>query len=171
MIESISSSIEISVAVLCTNWTESLPAVDDLCRYVVLTAVLTNTDLLPKEFLDKIEISLVLTDDSMIQCLNHKYLGQNKPTNVLSFLYFDRCDNLPINSPLLLGDIILSFETTAREAEIENKSFLDHMSHLLVHGVLHLLGYDHSINSEAEKMENFERIILDDLGIDDPYIM
>jgi probable rRNA maturation factor len=110
------------------------------------------------------EISLLFCDDAFIQDLNKKWRGVDRPTNVLSFPSgSDLAENLA------LGDIALSHATALREAVAEGKSFGDHISHLLVHGCLHLLGFDHIEEEEAEEMETLEREILSRIGIDDPY--
>jgi len=114
---------------------------------------------------DGAELSVVLTDDEEIRVLNAQWRHQDKPTNVLSFPVPGPRDM----QPRLLGDIVIAYETTAREAEIEHKPFAHHLSHLAVHGFLHLLGYDHETEDEAETMERREREILARLDIADPY--
>lgn len=115
---------------------------------------------------DDAELSLLLTDDAHIRVLNRQWRDQDKPTNVLSFPSADEDDDEP--GPLI-GDVIVAHETTAREAAEEGKSFEDHFTHLLVHGLLHLFGYDHIEDDEAEEMEAFETEILAGLGVADPY--
>ena len=115
---------------------------------------------------DEAELSLLLTDDAHIRVLNRQWRDQDKPTNVLSFPSADEDDDEP--GPLI-GDVIVAYETTAREAAEEGKSFEDHFTHLLVHGLLHLFGYDHIEDDEAEEMEAFETEILAGLGVADPY--
>jgi probable rRNA maturation factor len=113
------------------------------------------------------EVAIVLTDDSGIRTLNRDWRGIDKPTNVLSF----PSAQTPANaspSPML-GDIAIAYETTRREAEREHKPFAHHLSHLAVHGFLHLVGYDHENDADAEKMEDLERTILTSLGVPDPY--
>lgn len=113
------------------------------------------------------ELSLVFTDDANIRTINAKWRHIDKATNVLSFPAF------PIQPGQrpgpILGDIVIARETVQREAQEENKSFDDHLSHLIVHGLLHLTGYDHQNDEEAEQMESLERKILASLGISDPY--
>lgn len=111
------------------------------------------------------ELSLVLTDDDAIRDLNREHRGKDKATNVLSFPGFD-----PDEAPEpLLGDIVIAYETVAREAADEGKPIAAHFSHLVVHGMLHLFGYDHETADDAEVMEAEERRVLARLGIADPY--
>jgi probable rRNA maturation factor len=114
------------------------------------------------------EVAIVLTDDSGIRTLNRDWRGIDKPTNVLSF----PAAQTPGRGaePRLLGDIAIAYEITRHEAESENKPFADHLSHLAVHGFLHLVGYDHENDADAEKMETLERTILASLGVPDPYL-
>jgi probable rRNA maturation factor len=112
------------------------------------------------------ELSVVLTDDAAIAKLNRDWRGIDKPTNVLSFpASAPKLEGLPV----LLGDVIVAYETLAREAAAEDKPILHHLAHLMVHGYLHLLGYDHQTDSEADTMERLEREILSFLRIADPY--
>ena len=114
------------------------------------------------------EIAVMLTDDAGIQTLNRDCRGLDKPTNVLSFPAAEPPGDAD-DAPFMLGDIAIAFETTRREAEAEHKPFDHHLSHLAVHGFLHLIGYDHETDAEAEEMEGLERTILAQLGIPDPY--
>lgn len=119
-----------------------------------------------------IDISIVLADDAFITTLNASYRGKNMPTNVLSF---PACDIKPGQAiptsemEVTLGDVIIALETVEREATEQGKSFDAHVTHMLVHGILHLLGYDHMTESEAKEMETLEITILRDLGINNPY--
>ena len=106
------------------------------------------------------EVSITLVDDSEIEKINKKYRKINKPTNVLSF---------ELGDDVLLGDIFISLDTVRREAKAENISVAEHTAHMVVHGILHLLGYDHIKDSDAEKMENRETVILKKLGYKNPY--
>ena len=111
------------------------------------------------------EISILLTGDAAQKALNRQWRNQDKPTNVLSFP--DRAPFAPVCG--FIGDIALARETLEREAAQQQKSFGDHFTHLLVHGFLHCLGYDHENDADALVMETLETKILGHLGIDDPY--
>jgi probable rRNA maturation factor len=113
------------------------------------------------------ELSIVFTDDAAIRRLNAQYRGKDAPTNVLSFPQTQ--SPAAADSGMLLGDVILAAETLAREAALASKPLEDHMVHLIIHGFLHLLGYDHQTEAAAEKMEQLERVALNRLGIPDPY--
>lgn len=106
------------------------------------------------------KITILLADDSRLRALNVSFRGKDKATNVLAF---------PARHEGYLGDVAIAYGTTAKEAKAQNKSFADHAIHLAVHGVLHLLGYDHETARAAHAMEPLEASILGELGIDDPY--
>ncbi|MDR3440422.1 rRNA maturation RNase YbeY [Telmatospirillum sp.] len=164
------SAAVVAISQPCADWGLALPEAEALCRRAALAALAGAAEALPPVAEERLEISLVLADNAMVQELNRQYRGQDKPTNVLSFAALDDEDDvLPEDGPLLLGDVILAFETTAAEARTEDKALADHLAHLVVHGVLHLLGYDHLEEDEAEEMEAAERSILAGLGIADPY--
>ena len=124
------------------------------------------------------ELSIVFTNDAAMRELNKKWRGKDSPTNVLSFPQLaaprpagsgGRKPGLSRESAQLLGDVILSAETVTREAALASKPLVDHMAHLIIHGYLHLLGFDHEEEGDAEKMEQLERVALRELGIPDPY--
>jgi probable rRNA maturation factor len=112
------------------------------------------------------ELAIVLTDDSSIRALNREWRDKDAATNVLSF-------PLPAGSASgtvkLLGDIVIAYETTAHEAEAEGKPLQNHLAHLAVHGFLHLVGYDHETDQEADAMESLEAVILSRLGVPNPH--
>ena len=121
-----------------------------------------------------VEVSLRFTSDDEVQQLNRQYRGKDKPTNVLSFpmVQPDLLETVSQNSDdgeLLLGDIVLAHGVCAAEAAEKGIALQAHASHLIVHGVLHLLGYDHQGSAEAEDMESLERGIMARLGLHDPY--
>lgn len=117
-----------------------------------------------------LETTIVLTDDDSVQDLNSRYRGQAKPTNVLSFPIQDpHADRATLDQSDCLGEIYLAAGTVTREAAAEDKSLEAHLTHLVVHGMLHLLGFDHMSEFQAEEMEGWERRLLADLGIADPY--
>ncbi len=122
-----------------------------------------------------LEVGLVLTGDQAVRALNRDYRGQDKPTNVLAFEADTSAGPHPgmpaaLALPLMLGDVVLARETLLREAREQGKAPGDHLRHLVVHGVLHLLGYDHEDDEDAAQMEAAEVAILEGLGVADPYV-
>jgi probable rRNA maturation factor len=116
------------------------------------------------------ELAVMLTDDAGIRTLNGNWRGIDRPTNVLSFPALQpTVTGGGDDAPRMLGDIAIAYETTRKEADDERKPFDHHLSHLAVHGFLHLIGYDHENDDDAEAMESLEREILAQLGIPDPY--
>lgn len=119
------------------------------------------------------EVNVCLSDDENVHKLNREFRGMDRPTNVLSFANIDDddfWDSLEDMEDAELGDIILAYETLQREADIKRISVYAHYCHLLVHGFLHLLGFDHQDDKEAEEMESLETEILAQFSIDDPYL-
>jgi len=156
-------NIVIDIAVEAGDWDVALADYEALCRRVLKAAIEAAVELD-----GPVEVSVLLTDDAAVQLLNRDWRGKDKPTNVLSFPTGD-ADGPVRGAPELLGDIAVAFETTAREAIEQDKAFADHFCHLLVHGMLHLLGFDHETESQADEMEPLEIEILAGLGIDSPY--
>jgi probable rRNA maturation factor len=152
-------SLVIDVAIEAKAWV-ALDAPEALADAVIAGAVEAGGFALT----EGAEVSIVLCDDGFIADLNGKWRGVPKPTNVLAFP--SGID--PASAPVL-GDIVIAFETTAREAAEARISLRDHVAHLLAHGFLHLLGYDHVDEAEAEEMEAMEVRVLDLLGIANPY--
>ena len=119
-------------------------------------------------FKDRV-LAVLLTDDAAVRRLNAQWRGIDKATNVLSFPPAPNAGE-QMAAVKSLGDIAIAYETTAREAETEDKPFDHHLAHLAVHGFLHLLGYDHDSEAAATTMEQLERVILARLGVPDPYL-
>jgi probable rRNA maturation factor len=159
----------IAVVSPCIGWKHACPDADRLAREAVRVALaigVTTTGLASPA---RVELCIVLADDTEQQRLNSLFRGQDTPTNVLAFPAWEPGMRAAPGAPLLLGDIVLAFETVAREAAEQSKPFTDHLRHLIVHGVLHLLGYDHQTAGAASIMEALERVILAKLGVPDPY--
>tara|TARA_R110002110_G_scaffold415612_6_gene652067 strand:+ start:93667 stop:94185 length:519 start_codon:yes stop_codon:yes gene_type:complete len=118
-----------------------------------------------------VELGVRLTDDAEIKSLNKDWRDRDAATNVLAFALND-APAIPAGASgaVMLGDVVVAYETSAGEAVDRNKSLTQHLSHLVVHGTLHLLGYDHESEDEAETMEALERVVLARLGIPDPYL-
>lgn len=137
----------------------------DLAR-LTETAIRAALSIGELQVVDHSEVSLLFTDDASIRKLNGEWRDKDRATNVLSFPASD-----PVNDTYgpLLGDIVFGFETIAAEARDMGVDFSNHLSHLTVHGLLHLFDYDHQTDEEAELMEGLEKTILASLGIDDPY--
>ena len=112
------------------------------------------------------EVVVMLADDETVRSLNRDWRKIDKPTNVLSF----PAAKTPGIEPVMLGDIVIAYETLTRECEAEDRVFLHHLAHLAVHGFLHLMGYDHQNDSDAEAMEQLETAILARLDMPDPYL-
>lgn len=147
---------EIDIRIEAPGWA-SLPDAEAIVRRAVETVL---ADYEPDE---RGAVAVLLTGDAEVRCLNRDFRAKDTPTNVLSFPAAEG------PGEMMLGDIALAYETCAREAAEEGKPVADHLSHLIVHGVLHLLGFDHQTPDEAEEMEAEEVEILARLGITDPY--
>jgi probable rRNA maturation factor len=145
------SPTRVDVVVLDAGWLEALPGVERLVRKAARAAVGPR----------KRSLTVALADDKRVQILNARDRRKDKPTNVLSY---------PSGERQFLGDIVLARQTVWREAKAQGKTPAAHASHLVVHGTLHLLGYDHETGeADARRMEALERRILARLGIADPY--
>ena len=156
MVEQIHAEIDILIE--AEGW-NGVAGLETLIRRAVMTALASVEDT------EGARVSVLLTDDAAIQKLNAGFRGKNKPTNVLSF----PAPEIPGDPEPMLGDLALAYETCAREAEEESKTITDHLTHLVIHGTLHLLGFDHEEEAEAEEMEALETALLAGLGIADPY--
>ncbi|UXN61391.1 rRNA maturation RNase YbeY [Phyllobacterium zundukense] len=156
--------IEIDILVETDGWDD-----ESLLRDLATNAIAAAWQTLERGEQPASELSLVFTDDATIKELNNDWRDKDKPTNVLSFPAFGL---KPGHKPgPMLGDIVIARETVAREALDEGKPFDHHLSHLIVHGFLHLLGYDHLNETQAEEMEGLERKVLERLAIPDPYAL
>ena len=149
----------VDIQIACTP--TELPSEAQFQRWIdtALAEVSSN----PEQFF---ELTIRLVNKEESQQLNKQYRGKDKPTNVLSFP-FEVPDGIELN---LLGDLIICIDVMQQEAQAQNKALFDHWAHLVIHGCLHLLGFDHIDESEALEMETIEVAILHKLGIDDPYI-
>ena len=145
-------SIDVEVDVEVDDWL-TVPQVADCARKAACAA------LAPRE---EGSVTVLLADDEAIRELNRAWRGQDKPTNVLSF-------PAVASAAPHLGDVALAYETCAREAAEQGKPLKHHLAHLVAHGVLHLLGWDHQTDAEADRMEAIERDILARIGVPDPY--
>ena len=160
----------IALTIGASAWRRKLADPAGVCRRAV-AATLDGVPTPP--WLARAEVGVLLADDVTVRRLNAEHRGKDRATNVLSFPTFehileDAPGPLP-PGPAPLGDIVLALETIRAEAAAQRKPLLDHVSHLLVHGCLHLLGYDHQSAEDAARMEGLERAILEQLGIPDPY--
>ncbi|SCB74074.1 probable rRNA maturation factor [Gilliamella bombicola] len=141
---------------IATEDNQNLPAEAQILQWLEV--------ILP-QFVDNAELTIRIVDEQESQQLNNTYRHKDKPTNVLSF---------PFESPIeidvpLLGDLIICKQVVEAEAKQQHKSLTSHWAHMIVHGCLHLLGYDHILDEEAEEMENIEIDIMQQLGFEDPY--
>jgi len=148
-------ALRCNVVLLDAAWQRALPGVERLARRAARAA------LAGARRSGKRSLTIALADDRRVRALNARDRKKDKPTNVLSY---------PSGEHAFLGDIVLARQTVWREAREQGKSPADHVSHLVVHGALHLLGYDHEEDVDAERMEALERRVLARLGIADPYL-
>jgi len=145
------SRTTVDVVVLDTAWTKAMPGVERLVRKAARAATGNR----------KRSLTIALADDRRVRVLNARDRKKDRPTNVLSY---------PSGERVFLGDVVLARQTVWREAKSQGKTPADHLGHLVVHGTLHLMGYDHETSeADAERMEALERRILAKLGISDPY--
>lgn len=146
---------------------ESIFALSEAILTIALAALAAKASLPDSD----LEVSVCLTNDERVQELNKQYRQKDKPTNVLSFPQDDSLDDKGADEmAIMLGDIVLSHDTILKEAKEQKKSFKDHYSHLLVHGCLHLAGYDHDTDEDADEMETLEISILEKLNVNNPYL-
>ena len=181
-------TLAIDVMLEVPAWRSAVRGVEALCRKAAEAAVraaLPTTPLADAAMLRNpgLALCVVLEGDTAVAGLNKAYRGQDRPTNVLAFAALEAADGAVVlpgahagdgagpddDEPAHLGDVIIAFETTRDEAARDGRSLTDHLAHLVVHGVLHLLGQDHRGDAEATVMEALETRILAGLGIADPY--
>ncbi len=156
--------VETGVLYQCAQWRDAGLDAALICRAAAAAVRAVSPDV-DQEY----ELTVLLTSDSEARSLNCKWRGKDRPANVLSFPLCSKagqCGHLR-----LLGDVVLAFETVAGEARDSGLPLSDHVVHLVVHGVLHLLGYDHQSEGQAVIMEDLERRVLAGLGLSDPYAM
>ncbi len=157
--------LHVDVIVESDQWSAKLPEIEALVHRVAQAAIGAAPGVPGNA-----ELSVLLSNDASVRRLNRDYRNRDEATNVLAFANDDPTSGtLADTRPTLLGDVVIAFETAAREAADQKKPLSHHVSHLLVHGVLHLLGYNHDEDTAAHVMEDLERAILAGLGIPDPY--
>ncbi|HEX3972436.1 MAG TPA: rRNA maturation RNase YbeY [Stellaceae bacterium] len=153
--------IAIDLSIASAAWKRALPTAASIARKAAVAALAQSG-----KKIGAAELSLVLADDATVQELNARWRGKDAPTNVLAFASDEPAAK---GQPVLLGDVVLAYQTVAREAKEQKKRLADHLRHLVIHGVLHLLGYDHIKPTPAKRMEALETRILASLGVSDPY--
>lgn len=158
--------LHLAVRTLNKNWRHAVPQLRQHIRKVLAKNCL---GFCPPSF-QTLALSIILTNNSHVQQLNQQYRHHNKPTNVLSFCLPQQYQDQDGELVHFLGDVFLSYETIMAEAVEQDKTFKDHFTHLLIHGFLHLLGYDHQNKNEAKIMEKLEIGALASLHIANPYI-
>ncbi|MHA1107560.1 MAG: rRNA maturation RNase YbeY [Alphaproteobacteria bacterium] len=159
--------LTIAIRIPCRRWLDCVPSAHRVCRRAAAAAfAAVGAGLM------EAELSMMLIDDAAITELNRDYRGRDTPTDVLSFAAADLRPGAPLPGaagPVLLGDIVVAFETASADAARDGISMRDHLTHLVVHGVLHLFGHDHECETEANEMEALEIAVLSGLGIGNPY--
>jgi probable rRNA maturation factor len=166
--------LNLEVTIRDPGWRQAVPDAEKLVAQAA-RAALSVAGCEPVGTSRAVEASLTLADDALLRELNHRYRDQDKPTNVLSFPAADdvawprHAEREKDAPPMVLGDVVIARQTALREAREQGKTVRDHLCHLVVHGVLHLLGYDHEQDLDAEEMERLEADILATLGVGDPY--
>jgi probable rRNA maturation factor len=162
-------TLAVSIAIEDTEWQTEIPDIESMAEDTVAYSIKA----VRPEWLKSarpVEIGLLFADDATLHALNRQFRHIDRPTNVLSFPANDIAHPAS-DMPLPAGDIAISFQTVKAEAQRDSKTVKDHTRHMIVHGVLHLLGHDHEDAREAEIMESIESEILAGFGVDNPYIM
>ncbi len=157
---------EVAVNLVNREWARAIRGVEGVCRRAARAALEATGDPVPSA-----EISVALADDSVLRSLNARYRGQDRPTDVLSFSDCAVAEpgTGPACPPVLLGDVVISYERASTDARAAGLPLAERLSHLVVHGVLHLLGHDHETEAEAAIMEGLETRALAGLSIADPH--
>ena len=154
------NNLDIDIAVLSKQWP---PLKQNIKKLAAKTMELSG---FTKKHKNKsINVSIALADDEFVRSLNKRFRNKDEATNVLSFPNKDKS----MDGGLALGDVAMAYETIEKEAKDQGKTFRNHASHLIVHGILHLIGYDHETGRQASKMEALEVKILKSIGIKNPY--
>ena len=160
--------LEVGVRIKAAGWNRALPRASRLARRAAHAAFAAA----PPRRLPRAgaEAAVVLADDAGVRALNRDFRGRDKPTNVLAFAAREgACPRLRAGEPLSLGDVVVAFETARAEARADGRPLADHLRHLVVHGMLHLLGHDHRVLRAARRMERLEAKVLATLDVPDPY--
>jgi len=161
--------IDIDVALKSKKWL----AIKNIEKFIVEICEslipLTELNKHLKKKSNRLELSVCLSSDAQIKKINHEFRNKNKATNVLSFPFLDFKLNKNLGPNIFLGDIVLAFETINKEAVLAKKNFHDHLTHLVLHSLLHLIGHDHEKIADAKIMEDLEIKILKKIGIKNPY--
>ncbi len=160
-----SSPLILDIEIQCESWRQSVVALDGVCARAADAVIAATGGVAPGT-----EVSLMLCDDDFIQDLNHRYRDKDAATNVLAFPLDEVSTPVARDGPpVLLGDIIIAHGTVVREASAAGRAIDHHLCHMVVHGMLHLLGFDHDADTAAVEMETMETRILATLGVPDPY--
>jgi probable rRNA maturation factor len=158
----------IEISLVDRKWSKTVPMAERICRRFARAALAAPGPFGARSPTHRRELRIALGDDRAAHDLNRRFRGIDKPTNVLSFPAHGT-DTDRGADPQGLGDIMIAYETTAAEAKVQGIAVADHLAHLVVHGVLHLRGYDHERAGDAEAMETLETDILVRFGVADPY--
>ncbi len=168
---------DLDISLQSTDWQSEFPDYRDHISACLVQIMENIPEARNFGRIPRLELSIVLTDDHNIRELNRQYRDRDRATNVLSFpslsaqeidIHLHQDGEIP-DHPIALGDVVLAFETISTEARTQGKDFPDHFCHLFIHGILHLLGYDHMEKARARQMEALEKKLLLKLSIDDPY--
>ncbi len=168
----ITNNLNININIEDNRWQKNCPYIKEIVKRAIKQTYSRAIHNLPQlKNMQEVFVNIELSCDKIIQELNFQYRNKNSPTNVLSFPQLDtKTEVLFPEIPVILGDIILAFETCQREAKDNKIKFVEHLCHLVIHGSLHLLGFDHIKDKEAKEMEKLETNIMLELGYGNPYL-